>query len=336
MPVLNQTTLSSPPTNAFGLVQYLQQRLPGYDPSEYLREINSAYIHVWEEISKLKNHYFTNIVTVTVAKAQFQYDLMFNADAGLSAAVSQRLYQVTRIRVLPPGGGLYQSTSALTPNSPDFIALSANPSTTPTLSGPYYWYLNGRNQVNFAMPLAVGTTLEVTYTFWPIALTYMNNGTVSSAAAVVTGVSTNFTQIVPPDFQTSLPTVQGQEEVLTEFIASPVSGFTQSFRVKTITNDTNLTLQTAPNPVLPASTTNWTLSTVPEIPREHIRVIGSIAMTKIYSVDGDDARVAEWSAISMSNMQMMKDSLMERQSNNPPTKQRFPYGIGRRNRMFMR
>ena len=83
--------LKSPPTNAFGLVQYLMQRLPGYDPSEYLRELNSAYIHVWEEITKLKNHYFTNIKTVTVNTAQFNYDLMLNSDNGLSAPISSRL-----------------------------------------------------------------------------------------------------------------------------------------------------------------------------------------------------------------------------------------------------
>src|SRR5215470_14175916 len=99
MPALSTTTLTSPPSNVFGLVQYLQQRLPGYDPSEYLREINSAYIHVWEEVTKLKNHYFTNIKTVTTTKAQFGYDLLFNADSGLNGPVSNRLYQVTKVRV---------------------------------------------------------------------------------------------------------------------------------------------------------------------------------------------------------------------------------------------
>src|SRR5215831_12970582 len=126
MPVLNQNSLFSPPTNAFGLAQYLAQRLPGYDNSEYLRELNSAYVHVWEEVTKLKNHYFTNIVTVTVNTAQTQYDLMFNADNALSAPVSARLYQVTKIRVQPPAGGLIQATQALAPNDPDYLSLSAN------------------------------------------------------------------------------------------------------------------------------------------------------------------------------------------------------------------
>src|SRR5262252_4473474 len=107
LPLSTQIIPSSPPSNCLGLVQYLQQRLPGYDPSEYLREINAAYIHVWEEIAKLKNQYFTNIATVTVNTAQDSFDLMFNADAALSAPISSRLYQVTKIRVQPPAGGLF-------------------------------------------------------------------------------------------------------------------------------------------------------------------------------------------------------------------------------------
>src|SRR5260370_30689123 len=126
LPLSTQSLPSSPPSNCYGLIQYLQQRLPGYDPREYLREINSAYIHVWEEVAKLKNHYFTNVVTVTVAKAQTQFDLMFNADGGLSAAVSRRLYQVTKIRVQPPAGGLFQSPDPVSPNDPDFISPHAN------------------------------------------------------------------------------------------------------------------------------------------------------------------------------------------------------------------
>src|SRR5262244_488859 len=192
MPALQTITLTSPPSNAYGLVQYLQQRLPGYDPSEYLREINAAYIHVWEEVSKLKNHYFTNIVTVTVVNPQFQYDLMFNADNALSAPISARLYQVTKIRIQPPSGGLFQATRWLAPNSPYFLSLSANPSSSPTQTGPYYWYLSGRNQLNWTLPLAAGTKIEVTYSFWPLALNYLSDGTVASSGTAVTGTSTFF------------------------------------------------------------------------------------------------------------------------------------------------
>jgi len=331
MPVLATTNLSSPPTNVFGLVQYLQQRLPGYDPSEYLREINSAYVHVWEEVTKLRNNYFTNIVTATVAKAQFQYDLQFNADGGLSAPISARLYQVTKIRVLPPSGGLYLGTTALSPNDPDFVSLNANPNASPAQSGPYYWYLSGRNQVNWALPLAVGTTIEVTYTFWPIALTYLNQGTVTSVGSNVTGNGTNFTQLVQPDFAAALPNVQGQEEIQVEIVCNG----NQIYRVKSITSDTALVTATPISPVL-SNNSQYVLGTLPEIPREHIRVIGSGAMAKMYSVDGDDSRVNEWTAIASGNMQMMKDSLIERQAQNPPKKQRFPGSIGRRNRAFYR
>lgn len=329
MPVLQSTTLTSPPTNVFGLYQYLAGRLPGYDPSEYLREINSAYVHVWEEITKLKNNYFTNVKQVTVAKAQFTFDLQYNADGGLSAVVSNRLYQVTRIRVLPSQGGLFQTSTALHPNHPDFLSLAANPSSSPAQTGPYYYYLFGRNNLQWASPLAIGTILEVTYTFWPIQLNIVNDGTASSSGITVTGNGSHFTQLLQPDFQGNQPSVKGQEEILVELICNS----SQIYNVATITNDTTLTTLTAVAPVL-APSSPYVIATLPEIPREHIRVIGSIAMQKMYSIDGDDSRVGEWSAIATSNMQMMKDSLMERQSQNPPTKGRFRYGVGRRNRGF--
>lgn len=332
MPVVAQVPqLASPPTNCFGLYQYVAQRVPGYDPSEYLREENSAYIHVWEEVSKLKNNYFSNIKTVTVNTAQFQYDLMFNADNALSAALSPRLYQVSRIRVLPPSGGLFQATRSLSQTDPDFLELAANPTSSPTQTGPYYWYLTGRNQLQWSLPMAVGTQLEITYTFWPLALTYTFAGTISSSGTAVTGSGTSFTQILQPDFQAYLPNIQAQEEVQAELVGPD----SQIYRVTKITSNTSLTLATAPSPAFTAGSA-YVLAVLPEIPREHIRVIGAVAVQKMYSLAGDDSRSSEWAAISTSNIQMMKDSLVERQSNNPPTKQRFPYGIGRRNRAFLR
>lgn len=337
MPVVQTLgPLKSPPTNCYGLVQYLAQRLPGYDPSEYLRELNSAYIHVWEEITKLKNHYFSNIKTVVTAKAAFQYDLMFNADGGLSAPLSSRLYQVTRIRVQPPAGGLFQTSTLLHPNHPDFLAVNANPSSTPTQTGPYYGYLSGRNQLNWALPLAVGTTLEITYTFWPIALVFLQGGAISSSGTAVTGAGTTFTQLVQPDFQPALPTTQAQEEVQAELVVNPATAAGgQIYRVATVASDTALTTVAPVAPALAAGSA-YVLATLPEIPREHIRVIAAIALAAMYSVAGDDARVAEWTAKSQSNLQMAKDALIERQSQNPPQKIRFPYGVGRRNRAFLR
>lgn len=329
--------LKSPPSNAFGLVQYLQQRLPGFDTSEYLRELNSAYVHVWEEITKLKNHYFTNTVSVTVAKSQFSYDLMFNADGGLSAPVSARLYQFTRVRFKPPSGGLFQLATFVSPVDPDFVSMNANPTSPPSVSGPYICWPSGRNQLQCALPPAVGTTIEVTYTFWPISMVILFNGTVSSTTNAVTGNSTNFTNMVQPDFQSSLPTVQGQEEVQAELVCNgsvPLGG--QIYRVTAITSDTALTTATAISPALPSGS-SYVLATLPEIPREHIKVVASIAMAKMYSVDGDDARVSEWTAISTQNMAMMKDALMERQSQNPARKIRFPGSLSRsRNRTFLR
>lgn len=339
MPVAQQApAILSPPTNAFGLVQYVAQRIPGYDFSEYLREINAAYVHVWEEVSKLKNHYFTNIKTVTVTTSGFAFDLLYNtATAGvLNAPLSNRLYQVTKIRVQPPSGGLFQSTRAMTPNEPDFISLSANPTSAPTQTGPYYWWLSGRGNINWGLPLAVGTVIEITYTFWPLSLAYLFSGTVSSSGVTVTGVGTNFTQLLQPDFQGSVPATGQQEEIQAELIvAGQTTGPNQIYRVVTIPNDTTLTTQNACNPVLPIGS-QYVLAALPEIPREHIRVIASFAVRNVYSLDGDDSRAQEWTAIATSNMQMCKDSLIERQSNNPPRKQRFPGSIGGRNRAFIR
>jgi hypothetical protein len=339
MPVAQQVpALVSPPTNVFGLVQYVAQRVPGYDFSEYLREINASYVHVWEEVSKLKNHYFTNIKTLTVTTAGFNFDLLYNTAATgiLSGVLSNRLYQVTRIRVQPPSGGLFQATRAMTPNEPDFVALSSNPTSPPSQTGPYYWWLNGRGNINWALPLAVGSTVEFTYTFWPLALNYLFAGTVSSAGTTVTGSGTNFTQLLQPDFLINQITTGQQEEIQAELVVGgQTGGPNQIYRVAAIGSDTSLTTQTAVAPVLVAGSF-YVLAALPEIPREHIRVIASFAVRNMYSVAGDDSRVMEWTAIATGNMQMCKDSLIERQSNNPPTKQRFPCGIGRRNRAFLR
>lgn len=329
--------LTSPPTNAWGLYQYLAQRLPGYDPSEYLRELNSAYIHVWEEVSKLKNQYFTRLAISTVVTPQQQYDLMFNADNALSQAISNRLYQITRIRFLPPSGGLWQASKVLSPQEPDFLSISANPATPPTVSGPYYWCPTGRGSIYNVLPLAASTQIEVLYTFWPLALTWLYGGTISSVGSAVTGVGTNFTQLVQPDFTSQLPasgTVDA-ENLQAELIVYGNNNASQIYRVAQITDDTHLTTVTPISPALSAGSP-YVLAVLPEIPREHIRVIASTAMAKMYSVDGDDARIAEWTAIAANNMQMMKDSLIERQGQDPPTRKRFPYGIARRNRTFLR
>lgn len=239
MPILSPSipTLLSGPSNAWGLVQFLQQRVPGYDPSEYLREINSAYIHVWEEITKLRNNWFTNVTTVTVAKSQFIYDFRYNADGGLSTAVSPRLYQILRIRVLPNSatGNLYQTSRAVTLQSPDFIAISSNPSATPTQTGPYYWVVQGKNSVQFGLPLSIGTVLEVTYSYWPLGLVYMNAGTVASSGTTVTGTNSFFTQLLPPDFQSLLPNATGTNQELAE--AELICNTNQVYRVTGVASD---------------------------------------------------------------------------------------------------
>lgn len=333
MPIAPIVDLQSPPTNCFGLYQYLAQRLPGYDPSEYLREINSAYIHVWEEVSKLKNQYFTKTKMVTVLNGQFEYDLINNADGALSSALSNRLYQLTRVRVLPPVGGLIQTSVAMHPNDIDFLSISANLTSPPTGTGPYYYYLTGWGSIRFGLPIQQGSKIEFVYTYWPLALKYLTDGSVSSSSSTVTGAGTAFTQLVQPDFASNLPAASSVDTE--QLQAELVCNTGQVYRVTSITSDTQLTTAVPVAPVLSPGSI-YAVAAVPEIPREHIRVIGSMAMAKMYDVAGDDARVQEWMAIAASNMQMMKDSLIERQGQNPPKRGRFPYGIARRNRAFLR
>ena len=318
--------------------------MPGYDVSEYVRELNSAYVHVWEEVSKLKNHYFTNQVQVTVVNnGQRNYDLLYNSDGNLSGPVSSRLYQITRIRVQPPSGGLFQTCSMLHFNDPDFVSLEANPTSQSTQTGPYYFALFGHGRLRSAIPLAANSVIEFTYTYWPIALSFMSSNnpssSVSSTGTAVTGTGTTFTQIVPPDFQATVPssgTVTNEEFMQAEFICNgQVAAGGQAYRVAAITTDTALTTLNPISPAL-AGGSPYVLAAVPEIPREHIRVIASVALPKIYGWVGDDQRIQEATAIATANVQMMKDALIERQSNNPPKKQRFQYGVGRRNRAFLR
>jgi hypothetical protein len=326
--------LSSPPSNAFGLYQYVAQRIPGYDSTEYLRELNSAYIHVWEEISKLRNQYFSQTLSVTVLTSQLTYDLAYNIDNALSGAISPRLYTILRIRVQGPNGSLYQTSRTNGPNDPDFLQIASNPTAQPTLTGPYHWYMIGHNSICFALPLALNTVIEVTYVMWPLALAFLYGGTVSSAGTSVTGTGTNFTQLVQPDFTYALPSTSTSQEVLqAEMIVAGTNNSGQVYRVNSVITDTSLTTQTAISPVVAA--VPYVLAVLPEIPREHIRVIASIATQKMYSLDGDDSRATEWTGIAEKNIAMMKDSLIERQANNPPKKQRFPGAIGR-NRTFLR
>ncbi len=333
MPVLPLPTVDSlgSVSNAWALVQYCMQRVPGFDQREYLRELNASYVHVWEEIIKLRVYYFANRKVISVVNPQYTYDFMYNYDNALSAPVSPRMYQILRLRIQPPAGGLYQTTKSMDFNRPDFNALEANPNSTPTQTGPYYWVPSGRGEVTWALPLGAGTNIEVIYNFWLLQMSYLSTGTVSSVGTAVTGTGTAFTTLLQPDFQQFLPTSGGglPEEIQAELV---VNG--QIYRVVKITDDTHLTLGTAP--ATPFSANAYALAIVPDIQREHIRVIASRAIKNLYSLLGDDDRVEEWQAISEENMQMMKDTLMERQGQDPPQRQRFPYGIGRRNRTFMR
>lgn len=336
MPVVQAVSSQVPQSslNAYRMVRYMMSRCPGYDYSEYLRECNSAYVHVWEEISKLRINYFTETKVVTVETGQTTFDLLYNYDNALDTALSSRLYQIIRVRVLPPAGGLYQTSRSIYLTKPDFMAISANPSSTPTYTGPYYYCPVGKGSIEWGLPLATGTKLEIFYSYWLVNLGYLTDGTVTatSGSADIVGTQTNFTQICPPDFQDALPG-SGFQEVICEL---EINGHT--YRVKSITDDTHLTLFTnvASRDANSGSAQSYILASSPEIPREHHRVVASLALANFYTAVVDDDRAQFWMGVASRNVQMMKDSLIERQGQNPPTKVRFPYGIARRNRAFLR
>jgi hypothetical protein len=392
---------------------------------------------VWEEIAKLKNDYFTVFKTVQVVSPSDHFDLLYNSDNNLNFSVSSRLYQIKRLRFMSPQGGMWQAGIPKDLNHPDFVSVASMSNPAPQMNGPYYYDLWGRGNVQLAMPIQIGTKIEVCYTFWPLGLSLMNAGTVSSSGTSVQGLGTYFTQIVQPDFYMDLPqsqsvrafylldsannpwtlsitdqgflqttpgaagptqplyindiaggisyqiqpTTQGilqtipvtfypayaEFQTLTSlgvglrFVLTCMGGILQTtstaqsndgqvqaelvsnagvpqggqvYRVANILSDTQLTTFTPIVPILTGA--NYVLATVPEIPREHIRVIGSVALPKIFGWTGDDSRIEEATQIAEKNIQMMKDALIERQNQAPPQKQRFPYGIGRKNRMFMR
>src|SRR5207245_3555416 len=154
------------------------------------------------------------------------------------------------------------------------LAQHQNPTPGGQTTGPMFHVLYGRDQIKFSRPPVVGTKIEVTFSSEFMPLVTLSAGTITSAGAVLTGTGTKFTQLLGPDFQGDLPGGSFGLEIEAELIAG---GFTQ--RVKTVTDDTHLTLFTAPPAALAGAT--YTLATVPDIPSPHHRIISTLATRNI-------------------------------------------------------
>lgn len=312
--------------NAQTLVNRVLRRVPGYAVSEYLDEINSVYQECWDKIVQLDDSYFTEVAQVVVANSATDFDFLWNQNGNLANSVSNRYFQISRIRVLPPGGGAWVETTPRDWNHPQLLEQSANANPPINQSAAFLYTLVSKGSVIFGLPVAAGSTFEVTYSFIFMPLVILNNGTVSSSTNVVTGTSTNFTQILGPDFQGALPGVDVDAQVGVELMfAITAAGQQPIYRVKSITTDLALTTF---NPISPAASTSaYTLASSPDIPDGYHNLLATMATKNIMSTPAGDPRYAQWLQSSEEQIQSMKDSVMSRQRQLPPQRRRFPYGV---------
>lgn len=312
--------------NAQTLVNRVLRRVPGYAVSEYLDEINSVYQEVWDKIVQLDDSYFTEVKQVVVNTSATEFDFLWNQNGNLVSSVSNRYFQISRIRVLPPGGSAWVTTTPRDWNHPQLLEQSANANPPINQSAAFIYTPVSKGSVIFGLPVAAGSTFEVTYTFIFMPLVILSNGTVSSSTNAVTGTSTNFTQILGPDYQSSLPGVDLDAEVGVELMfAATAAGQQPIYRVKTIISDLALTTFT---PIVPAASTSaYTLASSPDIPDGYHNLLATMATRNIMSTPADDIRYPQWKDAADEQTQSMKDSVMTRQRQLPPQRRRFPYSV---------
>lgn len=312
--------------NALSLVNRVTRRLPGYTQAEYLDEVNEAYQWCWNFILQLEDSYFTEVKQVTVQNSGAEFDFLWNENGNLASTLSNRYFQITRIRILPPGGGSWLPTQPMTWNSPAFLSAQSNANPPDTATGPFYWIPFSKGSVLFALPIVAGTIIEVTYNLIFLPLYILTNGTVSNTGTAVMGTSTNFNQICGPDYQASLPGSDTDSEVGAELIVpANAAGLTPTYTVKQITSATALVTQNAISPALVGSA--YTLASVPDIPMGSHECISTIATRNILSTPGNDPRYAQWAQMAEEQIQMMKDTVMLRQKQAPARRRRFPYAV---------
>jgi hypothetical protein len=311
--------------NAASIVARVTRRIPGYDISEYLDECNVAYKRCWDLIGQLEDSYFTEQVTLTVATQSDTFDFLYNSNGNLVSAVSPRYFQITRIKICQPGDTNWIPALPRDWNDPQTLAYEQNTQQPVQMSPPYMYKLYGKGWIKWANPLPVGCQIQVVYTFIFMPLVILSNGTVSGSVNSITGAGTNFTQMVGRDYQGSLPGVDGDTDVGIEIV---LTGINQTYRVATITSDVNLTTFNTITPVVPVNSV-YQLASVPDIPEGHHNVIATIATRNFLSTPGNDERFQTWAALAEQEVGEMKDSIMQRQSQEPPRRGRFPYSLAR-------
>lgn len=312
----------------------LATRLPGYQPSEYLREVNVAYADTWDYILQLDDSYFTDVKTAVVNVAAAEFDFLFNTNGNLATPISNRYFQIDRIRVLQPGQSNWFAAQPRPWNDTQFQMLQQLTPQAPAQNAPYLYVLLSRGSVLFSQPLPVGTTIEVVYTFTFLPLRYVTAGTVViTNGNTVNGAGSTFTQVIGPDYvANSLPNIDQDTDIGLEFILGgspfsvPVAEDTLiplTYRCLSVQNDTLARTAVAIN----GTPTNYVLAMVPDIPYGHHRVISTIATRNIMSTPGNDSRFAQWAAMAQQQTDLMRDTVMTRQRQQPARRQRFTQSL---------
>lgn len=310
--------------NAAALQQIVSSRIPGYDTSEYLREINTAYQDCWNRVLQLDDSYFTDIKQVAVAQQGSEFDFLYNSNANLAATVSNRYFQINRIRVLLPGDVNWFPAYPRDWNSPDFLQQQQFNPSQPYVAPPYYYVLFAKGSAKFGQVFSAGTTIEVVYTFNYLPLTIISDGSVTTSGNAVTGANTSFTQILGADFQVGLPGNDEDTDVGVELVIGV--GGNQTYRVATLTNDTTLTTINAVTPAV--SAVNYQLAMVPDIPEGHHELIATLATRNMaISPARDWALVSAMNPMAEKQMEAMADSVMTRQRQEPPRRRRFSQSV---------
>lgn len=305
--------------NASSLVGIVQGRIPGYETQEYLRELNTCYQRCWDEILQLDDSYFTDIKVVTVGTQAAEFDFLFNSNGNLVATVSNRYFQIDRIRILQQNDNCWVPALPRGWNDPEFLSMQAQTPAQVQITGPYRYSLFAKGSCLFARPLPAGTQIEVTYSFIYVPLTIINNGTVTNSASAVTGTATNFTTILGADYQAGLPGNDEDTDVGIELI---LPGGNQTYRVKTVTSNTALTTVNAISPAVTAS--QFSIAIVPDIPEGHHEVIATMATHRMSLTPARDFVLAgAMRDLAKEQMESMKDSIMTRQRQEPPRRRRF-------------
>lgn len=308
--------------NAATLIARVQRRLPGYDQSEYLDEINDAYQETWNFILQLDDSYFTDIKTVTTSAQANEFDFLYNANGNLASNISNRYFQIDRIRILQPSDSNWIAALPRSWNDPEYLNLAQLTPQQASTCGPYRYILFANGAVQFAQPLPAGVQIEVVYTFVFLPLQIVGNGSITSSGTSVTGTSTNFTQLLGADYQTGFP---GNDEDTDVGIELVLTG-NQTYRVKTLTSDTSLTTVNTINPAL-ASATDYQLAMVPDIPQGHHDVIATLATRNVMATPGNDPRLGYFTQKSKNDIDAMRDSIMTRQRQEPPRRRRFSQSV---------